>query len=224
METEENGTLTHSDIIAADLPDWRLLLQTLHGRFATTDFVSAFRLVERITEVAEEANHHPDVELGWGMVGVRLTSHDTGGVTLRDVRLARRISALAAELGATPRPTDAAVVEVALDTADLSRISAFWRALLRAEDGAADDEVVDPSGQVPTLWFQDTEEHPLPRQRFHLDIWVPADVAEQRVAEALAVGGTLVSDEAAPRFWVLADADGNKACVCTSADRPAPTG
>ena len=45
-------------------------------------------------------------------------------------------------------------------------------------------------------------------------------MAEERVAAALAAGGTLVDDEAAPSFWVLADADGNRACVCT-AQRPA---
>jgi len=216
--------LTHDDVEAADLHDWRMLLGSLHGRFTTPDFASAFRLVERVTEVAEEANHHPDVDLRWGAVGIRLTSHDTGGVTERDVRLARRISALAAELGAEPRPHDVAALEVALDTADLTRVSAFWRALLGAGDRqAADDEVADPRGQLPTLWFQPTEPHPTPKQRFHLDVWVPADVAEQRVAAALAAGGTLVTDEYAPSFWVLADADGNKACVCTAQNRGATT-
>ena len=57
------------------------------------------------------------------------------------------------------------------------------------------------------------------RNRFHLDVVVPHDVADQRVSEAIAAGGTLVSAESARAFWVLADADGNEACVCTWQDR-----
>jgi 4a-hydroxytetrahydrobiopterin dehydratase len=57
------------------------------------------------------------------------------------------------------------------------------------------------------------------RNRFHLDISVPHDVAEQRIAATLAAGGTLVSDRRAKAFWILADADGNEACICTWQDR-----
>ena len=53
------------------------------------------------------------------------------------------------------------------------------------------------------------------RQRWHLDISVPRDVAEARIQAALEAGGTLVSDEAAPSFWVVADTEGNQACICT---------
>ncbi len=53
------------------------------------------------------------------------------------------------------------------------------------------------------------------RNRIHLDVIVPHDVAEERVAAALAAGGRLVSADRAPAFWVLADAEGNEACVCT---------
>ena len=58
----------------------------------------------------------------------------------------------------------------------------------------------------------------MPR-RFHLDVTVPHDQAEARLAAAIAAGGTLVSDERAPAFWVLADADGNHACICTQLAR-----
>ena len=53
------------------------------------------------------------------------------------------------------------------------------------------------------------------QQRFHLDVRVPPEVAEDRVRAALDAGGTLVNDERAPTVWVLADAHGNKACVTT---------
>jgi 4a-hydroxytetrahydrobiopterin dehydratase len=80
--------------------------------------------------------------------------------------------------------------------------------------------VIDPGGRNNTLWFQEapgaTGEV---QQRFHLDIVVPREVAEERVAAAVAAGGQLVTDEHAPAFWVLADAHGNKVCVCTADGR-----
>jgi len=57
------------------------------------------------------------------------------------------------------------------------------------------------------------------RNRIHLDVIVPHDEADARVAAAIAAGGHLISDAAARSFWVLADAEGNEACVCTWEDR-----
>ena len=64
--------------------------------------------------------------------------------------------------------------------------------------------------RMPILWFQETEEHEPPRQRFHLDIQVPYDVAEQRIAAAVAAGAVVVDDSRAPWTTVLADPDGNR--------------
>jgi 4a-hydroxytetrahydrobiopterin dehydratase len=77
------------------------------------------------------------------------------------------------------------------------------------------DDVRDATGRVPILWFQDTDPHPTPRQRFHLDIQVPYDVAAQRVAAAVAAGAMIVDDSRSPSTTVIADPDGNKACVGT---------
>lgn len=213
-------TLTVAQVHDAGLDDWRLILRALHARFETNDYPKGLRLVQAIGEAAEEMNHHPDLDLRWGHLDVRLSSHDVGGVTDRDLRLARRISELAAEAGATPRPQQVQVLEIALDTADWKRIKPFWLAVLAMEeDPRLPDEVRDGKGRLPALWFQETEPHETPRQRFHLDISVPHDQAQARIEAALAAGGTLVDDSAAPAFVVLADADGNKACVCTELGR-----
>jgi len=53
------------------------------------------------------------------------------------------------------------------------------------------------------------------RNRIHFDVSVPHDEARHRIQAALAAGGTLLSDARAPAFWVLADAEGNEACVTT---------
>jgi 4a-hydroxytetrahydrobiopterin dehydratase len=213
-------TLSYAEVDAAGLTDWRQLFEALHTRFRTGGFDQGLALVTRIAALADEANHHPDVDLRYPHVNVRLFSHDVFGVTSRDVDLARAISAAAAELGIEADPTANAVVELALDTWDHTEIKPFWAAVLGLSDSPDSDQALyDPSGAQPTLWFQRTSRHDEPRQRFHLDIRVPPEVAPDRIAAALAAGGVLVSDERAPRFTVLADAQGNKACVTTGLGR-----
>jgi 4a-hydroxytetrahydrobiopterin dehydratase len=204
-------TMTFTDVEGAGLSDWRWLLGALHAHFASGDFAAGLTLVNRVGELAEAAHHHPDVDLRYPYVGVTLVSHDAGGVTSRDVDLARQISAAAAELGIAADPSRLALLEIGLDAADQGAIEPFWRAVLGLDDGSGDD--------LPPLWFQQTEPHTVPRQRFHLDVTVPPEVAPSRIEAALAAGGTLVSDDRAPAFTVLADAEGNQACICTAAGR-----
>ncbi|MBL7255780.1 VOC family protein [Paractinoplanes lichenicola] len=218
--------LTREQILAADLMDWRKLGQGLHARFVTKDFQDAVRFLGAIGEPAR-------VTVGNGYVDLKLISedaiyrddqgreHQVEWVTERDVELARQISATAAEQGLAADPGSITIIELALDTAQAKTIAPMWAALLTGDTGAhgrgtIGDDVRDALGRVPILWFQDTEEHETPRQRFHLDVWVAPEVAEQRIAAAVAAGGTIVDDSNAPSFTVIADQDGNRACVCTA--------
>ncbi|WP_148615657.1 4a-hydroxytetrahydrobiopterin dehydratase [Nocardioides rubriscoriae] len=221
---DDRPLLGGHDVEAELLADWRLLFDALHARFETGDFATGVRLVEAIGAAADAADHHPDVDLTYPRVDVRLSSHDVGGVTMRDVRLAREISTAAGRLGATPRPDRLSVLELGLDTADFAEVSPFWAALLGYEPSRHHDgELRDPDGTMPTIWAQPTDAHDTPRQRWHLDLRVPPEVAEDRVRAALDAGGTLVSAARAPAFWVLADAQGNQACVTTWLGRDAPS-
>jgi 4a-hydroxytetrahydrobiopterin dehydratase len=223
MSDDPKQVLRYPQVQAEELADWRFFLMKLHARFRTGSFVRGLELVTRITEAAEEANHHPDVVLTYPHVDVDLHSHDVQGVTSRDVALARRISAIAAELGVEAAPREVSTLELALDVPDAAEVQPFWRAVLAYADHGDWPEIMDPGGRNNTLWFQQapgaTGEV---QQRFHLDIVVPRELAEERVEAAVAAGGTLVTDEHAPAFWVLADAHGNKVCVCT-ADGREPT-
>jgi 4a-hydroxytetrahydrobiopterin dehydratase len=217
---EQKQVLTFAEVEAAGLDDWRQMFEALRTRFLTGGFNQGLELVTRIAALADEADHHPDVDLRYPHVNVTIFSHDVFGVTSRDVDLARAISAAAAELGIAADPTATAVVEIALDTWDHEEIKPFWAAVLGMTDHPHhDQELRDLAGTQPTVWFQHTDAHDEPRQRFHLDIRVPPEVADGRIAAALAAGGVLVSDEQAPRFTVLADAQGNKVCVTTGLQR-----
>ncbi len=213
--------LTYTAVQAEEgLADWRMMFQTLETRFRTDSFERGLELVARIGEVAADLDHHPELDLRFATLHVRLISRDVFGVTGRDLALARRISAAAADLGVEADPGAVEIVELALDTADRDEIKPFWRAVLGYEDHPLHDgEVRDLHGIGPALWFQQTDPHDEPRQRFHLDVRVPPEVAGPRIAAALAAGGTLVTDEHAPAFIVLADAQGNKVCVTTGLGR-----
>lgn len=219
--SDPKTVLTYPQVQAAGLADWRWLVGALYARYATGDFATGVALVDRIAAAADEADHHPDLDLRYPHVSVRMLSHDVGGVTDRDLRMARRISEIAAELGVAAAPGEVQALELALDTGDHAGVLPFWRALLGYADSVVypSREAVDPAGRLPTIWTQRTDAHETPRQRWHFDVVVPIEQAQARIDAAIAAGGTLVSDDAAPAFWVLADAEGNKACVCTPEGR-----
>jgi len=218
--TDPKQVLRYPAVQAEGLDDWRFFLMKLHARFRTGSFVRGLELVTRITVAAEEANHHPDVVLTYPQVDIDLQSHDVHGVTSRDIDLARRISAIAAELGIQSAPRDVSTLELALDVPDSAEVLPFWRTVLGYADHQDWPEIIDPAGRNNTLWFQQAPEASGEvQQRFHLDIVVPREVAEERVQAAVAAGGTLVSEEAVPAYWVLADRHGNKVCVCTADGR-----
>jgi 4a-hydroxytetrahydrobiopterin dehydratase len=83
-----------------DLPGWSGDHAGLARSVQAPDFPTAIRVVDEVAEVAEEMDHHPDIDIRWRTVSFRLSTHSAGGVTELDVALARRISAIAATHGA----------------------------------------------------------------------------------------------------------------------------
>jgi 4a-hydroxytetrahydrobiopterin dehydratase len=88
------GVLNLDDLAGPILRGWRFEDGKLVKSYTFPDFVSAVAFVDRLTVVAEAQNHHPDLLVGWGRVTAQLWSHDAGGVTARDVRLAKALDEL----------------------------------------------------------------------------------------------------------------------------------
>lgn len=216
--TSSKDKLTGQQFTDLGLEQWVYLLGGIQTRIRTGDFVTGLRVVNEIGAAAEEMNHHPDLDLRYPYVDVRLSSHDVGGVTDRDVTLARRIGEIAAAAGVALDGDGQTRFELGLDSPDQAAVLPFWSAVLRLDP--VKDEIYDKSGAVPTIWFQESGSEE-PRQRWHPDVWVDPAEVQPRIDAALAAGGTLVTDEWAPRFWVLADPQGNKVCLCTWHDRGA---
>ena len=217
--------LKDSDVTdRVDPRHWRVVLGRLHATFRTGSFSRGVELVDRIAAVADEQDHHPDVDLRFGTVHVTTVSHDVTALTERDVHLAAAVTSLADELGLEADTSAPQSLEIAVDALDIPAVVPFWRAVLGYQDeGHGVDEpapvLVDRAGRGPAVWFQQMDAPRPQRNRIHFDVSVPHDSAVARVDAAIAAGGHLVSDRRAPAFWVLADPEGNEVCVCTWQNR-----
>ena len=201
---------------AAGVEDWRVLGDGARTFFRTGSFAAGVALVDAIGRLADAADHHPDIDLRYGAVTVRLWTHEVDGLSERDVDLARQISAVACELGAPADPSAVQTVQVTIDALVGPEVMPFWRAVLGYQDrGDGPEDLIDPRGRGPSFWFQQMDAPRPQRNRIHIDVWVAHDQAEARIAAMIASGGYLVTDEKAPSWWVLADAEGNEACVAT---------
>jgi 4a-hydroxytetrahydrobiopterin dehydratase len=89
-------TLSQDELAALtrELPDWKLEGGQLVRTFDFKDFAAAMAFVNRVAELAEGANHHPDIDIRYNRVKLALVSHDAGGITDRDAGLARQISGI----------------------------------------------------------------------------------------------------------------------------------
>jgi 4a-hydroxytetrahydrobiopterin dehydratase len=76
------------------LPQWRLEDEEIVRRYKFSDFAAAMVFVNRVAEKAEAAQHHPDIDIRYNQVRLALVSHDQGGVTERDIKMAGTIDAL----------------------------------------------------------------------------------------------------------------------------------
>ncbi|NNC76129.1 MAG: 4a-hydroxytetrahydrobiopterin dehydratase [Acidimicrobiia bacterium] len=212
-------------IAEANLTDWRKLAQGLHARYVVNDFSTGARFITAVGVAGDEAGHHPSVSMGTGYIDLKLitddaiyrdddgTEHVVAWPTQQDVDLARRITEIAADHGLAADPSSVSQFELGLDTPNAAAIAPVWAALLTGNPSSG-DEVRDATGQVPNLWFGSADVDEAPPQRFHVEIYVAPEEAEQRIAAAVAAGGTVVDDSNAPSQTVIADQDGNTGILC----------
>jgi 4a-hydroxytetrahydrobiopterin dehydratase len=204
--------------------DWRVLGDGACAYFRTGSFVAGARLVQAISELPGVDDHHPDVDVRHDGVTVRLitVADDYYGMSVRDVELARQISAIARELDLAAEPSALQSVLVIPGATDTAEVMPFWRAVLGYEPrpDSPDEDLVDPHSRAPAFWFEQmAQPRPDGGGAIHIAIWVPYEQAEARIAAALAAGGRMVCDEFAPSWWTLSDAAGNEADIATTMGR-----
>ena len=83
----------------AGLDGWKLKEDKIKKYYKFADFAGALAFVNKVGEIAERLDHHPDIKFGWGYAKVKTTTHDRDGVTDFDIELARQIDALGGASG-----------------------------------------------------------------------------------------------------------------------------
>ncbi|MFF5922498.1 VOC family protein [Streptomyces flavochromogenes] len=224
METTLNGSRASA---AVGDSGWRYLLGGLRTAVPVGSLAQAAEVAAlAVAACADDADRHLALDIRRGRVLLTLQSAEHAGVTTLDVELAHRVSTAVGGLGlrtepevATGAPRSLQLLEIAIDALDIAAIRPFWKALLGYADEPGPDvlvaPLVDPLGQGPAVWFQRMDVPRPQRNRIHFDLCVPHDEALRRLDAALAAGGRLVSGDRAPAFWVLADGEGNEACITT---------
>ena len=186
------------------MEDWRVLFSGAHAYFPVGSFGEAARFVAAIAEVADAVSHFPDVDVRPEGVTVRTASGEYGALRQPDVELARRISAVARELGIEADPSQVQAVGIAVAQDAGVDVGPFWAAVLGYRSLGPSEDVVDRHRRHPHVSFQPLHPPRPGRGRTHIDVSVPADQAQARVAAALEAGGRLADATHAPHWWTLA--------------------
>ncbi len=207
-------------LAAEGVEDWVVLHGGATAVFRVPTLADATRVADEVARVPGVAGTGVQLGITDGRLSVRLT-RDVWGLEERHVALARAISAVAREHGATPDRSAVQEVQLAVAARAEAVDVGFWRAVL-GYDEAADDNGVDPLGHGSSVWMQELDGTKPLRHAMHVDVSVAREHARARVDAALAAGGRVVVDAEAPATWILSDRAGNRVCVASWPDGAEP--
>jgi 4a-hydroxytetrahydrobiopterin dehydratase len=192
----------------------------LHGGptavFRTSSLADAAALAQAIAAVPGLNDTHAQITLLSDRVTVRLT-REVWKIEESHIAVARAISDVARAHGAVADRAAVHEIQFAIaakpDAIDLG----FWRAVLGYAPMQGDN-AIDPLGNSSTVWMQELDAAKPLRHAMHIDVSVPREQAEERLAAAVAAGGVVVDASHAPAWWILADRSGNKVCIAAWPD------
>lgn len=207
--------------------DWQAVFSAM-ACYRATSTAQQSDLAAAAAELAAHAGFPLLIDLRPGLVildsGKDQWEADAHGLELDFIDLAESIQTAARELGATADPGLPRFVQLFLDAADVPAVRAFWIAALgyTTDRRAEQSDIVDPRRLNPVLLFQELDasetERRRQRNRISVELAVPSDLAQERLATIVAAGGRLL-DESQGR-WRIADPEGNE-LVLVRGDEPA---
>lgn len=202
---------------------WRVLPEGAYGFFRTDSFATSARFVEAIAAlVGEDGAPQVDIRGDGVTVLIRAFKGENFGLVGRDLDLARRIGALAGEIGLTAESSAVQSLSIIPGATDRAAIMPFWQRVLGyvPRPDSPDEDLVDPHDRGAPFWFEEMDAlRPDGNGTIHLVVWVPWDEASSRVEAGIAAGGRLVRHNAEEGFWTLADPAGNEVDIAAA---PAP--
>lgn len=183
--------------------DWRVTSRGAEALYRGDSLAAVAEIVPQVVGAAETCDVAADVDLRPAAIAVRV-GFDGNVLPAGVVDFARAVSGAAVGL----RPDPAAIKSVDIFIAEHPEAGTrpFWAAVLGYEERGVDD-VLDPLRRGAQFTVQPIRGDKRGRGRSHIDLSVPADVARDRVAAALAAGGRLVDESYAPAWWTIASPD-----------------
>lgn len=200
--------------------DWRVLFWGAHVYYAVDSFAQGAAFIAEIAVIAEAVGHEPDIDLRPEGVTIKTFSRRDGALSAKDAVLAVEVSTVAHRLGLRSDPSKLAVIGIAVAQGEGVDTRPFWEAV-SGYDRLYDEDLIDPVRRNPHLWFHELSPAKPGRGRTHIDVSVPADQAEKRVQAAIAAGGRIVDDSAAPKWWTIASPDNHGVDIAGWADSQA---
>ena len=182
---------------------WHVLYGGAQTVFPTGSFATGVEFIRRIAAETDDVGREPDIDLRPEAVVVRTAASPGGRLDAADAELARRVSAIARDLGLEPDPSQLRTMQIAVAEAEGASTREFWIAALGYE--SVGSFVADPLRRGPRIWFDEIRTPG--RGRTHIDVAVPNDRAEESVAAVLAAGGRLADGSRAPEWWTFASAE-----------------
>jgi len=210
---EANGVLE-----GGGTDDWRVML-TAATHYPIASFGQGVALVEAVAGLADDAGLPLLIDLRYS--GVTVDSGKDQQEAEGFAALARSVQSAAHDLGLVADTSQVQDFQVGFDAIDVPAVREFWRVALGYVEDPREDltDLYDPRRLNPPVFFQQLDEPRPQRNRIHLDLFVPHDVAEARVAAAVGAGGRVVFDEHAPDWWTLADPEGNELDIAVTVGR-----
>ena len=203
QEDESRGMSAAAFHRSDGVSEWRVTAWGPQAVFRTGSLGSGARLLPAIVAEAERLGIAPDVDLRPEAVIVRVHHRGTGSIHAKAAEFAAAVSAAARELALPADVSSIQSVDIAVAQHSDADTRPFWTAALGYEF-VGDVDSIDPLRRGPQLSFQPIRADRASRGRTHIDVSVPADQAEARVANALAAGGRLVDGSRAPAWWTIA--------------------
>jgi len=186
--------------------DWRVMASGPQAVFRSSSLPHGARLLAVIVEAAERLGVEPDIDLRPEAVVIRVPYRGAERIPAGAAEFAAEVSRAAAELSLSADISRIQSVDIYVAEHSAADTKPFWIAAL-GYDPLGETDAIDPLRRGPQLAFNPLREDRQGRGRTHIDVSVPADQAEARVAAALAAGGRLVDDSNAPMWWTVASPD-----------------
>ena len=204
------------DFLSADgVDDWVVLHGGPTAMFKVGSLQQAARLAAVVAEVSG-LGPRTLLTAAADRLTVKLT-REMWGTEASHIEVARAISEVARQHGATADRAAVQEVQLAVAAKPEAIDLGFWRTVLGYAE-LHEDNGLDPNGQSSTVWMQELDQAKPLRHAMHVDVSLAREHAEARMRAAVAAGGTVIEDAGAPGAWILADPAGNKVCIAAWPD------